>query len=134
MEGITTRVYKGVKGYWRRRRYERLTNNDVVEAKQRKRCWRIRIKKLKVKIKLRKLKVMKCSAKKLLSGIRDGYVNMMMKMANSPVIAAGGYGEGIAKFGTRPVKEYDEKLIIEIYKQLAMRSQPQSTLVSVNHI
>lgn len=45
-----------------------------------------------------------------------------MRMANSSVVAgSGGYGDGIAKFGLKPVKEYDEKMIIEIYKSLAMR-------------
>ncbi|KAI3741766.1 hypothetical protein L1987_59443 [Smallanthus sonchifolius] len=119
MEGITNRVYRGVKGYWRRRRYERLGGKSRHENRRR-RFWRIRItSKLKLKLKLKKkLKL----PKKLLIGIRNGYVNMMMRMANSPVVAGcGGYGEGIAKFGMRPAKEYDEKLVIEIYKTLAMR-------------
>ncbi|KAI3783214.1 hypothetical protein L2E82_13279 [Cichorium intybus] len=119
MEGITTRVYKGVKGYWRRRRYQRLggKTRDESGPKRRSRFWRIRITpKLKLKFKWR------CSPKKLLIGIRDGYVRMMMRMANSSVVAgSGGYGDGIAKFGLKPVKEYDEKMIIEIYKSLAMR-------------
>lgn len=121
MEGITTRVYKGVKGYWRRRRYQRLggKTSDESGPKRRSRFWRIRITpKLKLKFKFR----LRCSPKKLLIGIRDGYVRMMMRMANSSVVAgSGGYGDGIARFGMRPVKEYDEKMIMEIYKSLAMR-------------
>ncbi|KAL8236202.1 hypothetical protein R6Q59_017283 [Mikania micrantha] len=118
MEGTTTRMYQGVKGYWRRRHYERLGGRSRYESgpSQRRRFWRIRIK-LKLKLK-KKLKV-RCSPKKLLIGIRDGYVNMMMRMANSPVVAGGG-GLG-AKFGMRTLKEYDDQLIIEIYKTLAMR-------------
>ncbi|XP_076896222.1 uncharacterized protein LOC143549118 [Bidens hawaiensis] len=122
MEGITTRVYRGVKGYWRRRRYERLGGN-VSGLNRQRRSWRIRItSKLKLKVIKKKLKLRYCYPKKLLTGLRDGYVNMMMRMANSPVVAVtGGYGDGFAKFGMRPVKEYDEKWILEIYKTLAMR-------------
>ncbi|KAK9076550.1 hypothetical protein SSX86_004884 [Deinandra increscens subsp. villosa] len=120
MERITTRVFQGVKGYWRRRRYERLGGKSRGRSGgpnklRRRRFWRIRIAP-KLKLKLR------FSPKKLLIGIRDGYVNLMMRMANSPVIAGGGgYGEGISKFGTQPVKDYDEKVIIEIYKTLVAR-------------
>ncbi|KAI3800913.1 hypothetical protein L1987_29013 [Smallanthus sonchifolius] len=118
MEAITNRVYRGVKGYWRRRRYERLAGN---ENRRKRLFWRIRITS-KLKLKLKKKLKLRYSPKKLLIGIRDGYVNMMMRMANSPVVAGtGGYGEGTAKFGMRPAKEYDEKLVIEIYKTLAMR-------------
>ncbi|KAI3773180.1 hypothetical protein L6452_04384 [Arctium lappa] len=127
MEGLRTRVYRGVKRYWGRRHYERLGGKTRNESgtKQRKRFWRIRITpKLKLKLKLR------YSPRKLIVRIRDSYVNMMMKMANSPVVASsGGYGEGMARFGMRPAKEYDEKMIIEIYKSLAMR---QGQLVPID--
>ncbi|GJV50022.1 hypothetical protein Tco_1440234 [Tanacetum coccineum] len=132
MEGVSTKVYKGVKGYWRRSRYQKLGSDSV---RQKRPFWRIRLTpKIKIKLKL-KLKL-KCSPKKLLRKIRDGYVNMMLKMANSPMIAGvgaygsyGGYGDGVASFGMRPVKEYDEKMVIEIYKALAMR---QSQLVPID--
>ncbi|XP_076896223.1 uncharacterized protein LOC143549119 [Bidens hawaiensis] len=104
MERITTRVYRRVKGYWQRRRYERLGGNCSGLNRPR----RIRIK-LSKKLKLR------YSLKKLLIRLRDGYVNMMMQMA-SMVAGTGGYGDGVDKFGMRPVKEYDEKLMIEMYK------------------
>ncbi|GKC82531.1 hypothetical protein Tco_1138248 [Tanacetum coccineum] len=128
MEGVSTKVYKGVKGYWRRRRYQKLGSDSV---RQKRPFWRIRLTpKIKIKLKL------KYSPKKLLRKIRDGYVNMMLKMANSPMIAGGGaygsyggYGDGVASFGMRPVKEYDEKMVIEIYKALAMR---QSQLVPID--
>lgn len=131
MEGLRTRVYKGVKRYWGRRHYERLggKNRDESGTKRRRRFWRIRITpKLKLKLKLR------CSPRKLIVGIRDGYVRMMMRLANSPVVAgSGGYGEGISRFGMRPMKEYDEKVIIEIYKSLAMR-QGQLVPIDAPHI
>ncbi|PWA59569.1 hypothetical protein CTI12_AA263650 [Artemisia annua] len=84
MEGISTKVYKGVKGYWRRRRYQRLGSDSV---RQKRPFWR---------------------------GAYGTY---------------GGYGDGVASFGMRPVKEYDEKMVIEIYKALAMR---QSQLVPID--
>ncbi|XP_076950357.1 uncharacterized protein LOC143623307 [Bidens hawaiensis] len=134
MDGITTRVYRGVKGYWRRRRYKRLGANGSGLNRQR-RFWRIRItSKLKLKVK-RKLKLRYCSPKKLLISLRDGYVSMMMRMANSPVVAVtGGYGDGFAKFGMRPVKEYDEKLIIEIYKTLAKRQAAAATTAQLTPV
>nr|XP_043622261.1 uncharacterized protein LOC122593872 [Erigeron canadensis] len=129
MDGISSRVYKGVKGYWRRRRYQRLGRNTRDESGYRKkRFWQIKItRKLKLRLKL------KCSPKKLLIKMRDGYVRMMMRVANSPgIIGSVGYGynDRISSFGARPVKEYDEKMIIEIYKVLAMR---QAHLVPVEH-
>ncbi|KAJ0914112.1 hypothetical protein HanPSC8_Chr06g0234951 [Helianthus annuus] len=115
MTRITARVYQGVKGYWRRRRYERLG------GKSQRRFWRIRITR-KLKLKLR------FSPKKLLIRIRDAYVNMMMRMANSSLVAGtGGYGE--AKFGMKPGVKYDEKVMIELYKSLVMR---QSQLVPID--
>ncbi|KAF5801023.1 hypothetical protein HanRHA438_Chr06g0252331 [Helianthus annuus] len=115
MTRITARVYQGVKGYWRRRRYKRLG------GKSQRRFWRIRITR-KLKLKLR------FSPKKLLIRIRDAYVNMMMRMANSSLVAGtGGYGE--AKFGMKPGVKYDEKVIIELYKSLVMR---QSQLVPID--
>ncbi|KVI12524.1 uncharacterized protein LOC112507662 [Cynara cardunculus var. scolymus] len=128
MEGLRTRVYKGVKRYWGRRHYERLggKNREESGTKRRKRFWRIRI---TPKLKLR------YSPRKFIVGIRDGYMRMMMKMANSPVVAgSGGYGEGIARFGMKPVKEYDEKIIIEIYKSLAMRQAHQMVPIDAPHI
>ncbi|MFS7942324.1 hypothetical protein Hanom_Chr06g00487081 [Helianthus anomalus] len=108
-------MYQGVKGYWRRRRYERLG------GKSQRRFWRIQITR-KLKLKLR------FSPKKLLIRIRDAYVNMMMRMANSSLVAGtDGYGE--AKFGMKPGVKYDEKVIIELYKSLVMR---QSQLVPID--
>ncbi|KAL8207937.1 hypothetical protein R6Q57_007349 [Mikania cordata] len=113
MERTTTRLYKRVKGYWRRKRYERLGGKR--SGPSWRRFWRIRVtRKLKLKLKY--------TPKKLIIGLRDGYVNLMMRLANSQVVAGtGGYGEGVAKFGTRPVKEYDEKVIIDFYKTLVTR-------------
>ncbi|KAJ9543167.1 hypothetical protein OSB04_022874 [Centaurea solstitialis] len=114
MEGLTTKVYRGVKGYCRRRGYKRL--GSATEPKRRTSRWRIKITpRLKLKL--------SCSPKRWFLGLRDAYVKIMMKMANSSVVrcrtmSSGHVGEG---FGMTPNKEYDEKMIIEIYKTLAMR-------------
>ncbi|KAM0071877.1 hypothetical protein Hdeb2414_s0001g00030241 [Helianthus debilis subsp. tardiflorus] len=129
MDGITTRVYRRVKRYWRRKPYIRLGGNSTDEPglNRPRRFWRIRVTS-KLKLKLKKKLKLRCSPKKLLTGIRDGYMNMMMRMANSQVVAgSGGYGEGVAKFGMKPVKEYDDKLIMEIYKTLALRQAQLAT-------
>ncbi|KAL0389682.1 UNVERIFIED_CONTAM: hypothetical protein Scaly_0325300 [Sesamum calycinum] len=132
MEGVSATVYKGVRGYWRRKGYERLNGagrkrkTHVVElapggggSTRRRRFWRIKLTpRLKLKLKLR------FSPKKFLLGLRDAYVNMMMKIANTRVIA-GGFGgaytgSGVAEFGLRPMKEYDERMLVEIYKSIMM--------------
>ncbi|KAI3449429.1 hypothetical protein Pfo_006094 [Paulownia fortunei] len=130
MEGVSASVYKGIKGYWRRKGYERLNaggrkrKTRVVElgssadgSTRRRRFWRIKLTR-RLKLKLR------FSPKKLLLGLRDAYVNMMMKIANSRVIGSGfggGYpSDGVTGFGLRPIKEYDERTIVEIYKSIVM--------------
>uniref|UniRef100_A0A5B7C1Q9 Uncharacterized protein n=1 Tax=Davidia involucrata TaxID=16924 RepID=A0A5B7C1Q9_DAVIN len=127
MEGVSTRVYKGLRGYWKRRGYERLNGsgrrrkNRVELAavagsnsnRRRRRFWRI-----KITPKLR------FSPKKFFIGLRDAYVNMMLRLASSSMINSGGIGgaagDGIGGFGRGPLKEYDEKVIVEIYKSLVM--------------
>lgn len=134
MEGVSATVYKGIKGYWRRKGYERLNGGGrkrktrVVElasvaegSTRRRRFWRIKLTP-RLKLKLR------FSPKKFLLGLRDAYVNMMVRLANTRVIGGGGgggFGGGypgdvVTGFGMRPVKEYDERMIVEIYKSIVM--------------
>lgn len=55
-------------------------------------------------------------------------MNMMVRLANTRVIGGGGgggFGGGypgdvVTGFGMRPVKEYDERMIVEIYKSIVM--------------
>jgi hypothetical protein len=127
MEGVSTRVYKGIKGYWRRRGYSRL--NGTVRRRQnrielaagsgsnsRKRFWKIRISpRLKMK--------MRFSPRKVFAGLRDAYMKMMMSIASSGVAisSGGGYGgNAIGGFGKRPMKEYDERMLIDVYKSIIM--------------
>ncbi|KAL3827789.1 hypothetical protein ACJIZ3_016591 [Penstemon smallii] len=132
MEGVSTTVYKGFKGYWRRKGYQRINaggrkrNTRVLElastaedgSTRRRRFWRIKLTP-RLKLKLR------FSPKKFMVGLRDAYVNMMTKFANSRMLG-GGYGsggfpgDGVTGFGMRTVKEYDERMIVEIYKSIVM--------------
>ncbi|KAG9131929.1 hypothetical protein Leryth_023255 [Lithospermum erythrorhizon] len=133
MELASPNMNKGIKFYWNKRRgYEKLNTTTTTGGRRKSRLggvlntsstepptshrrrrfsWRIR------RLKFSKLRKA-CSPKKILIGLRDSYVNFMNKIANSGVIG-GGYG-GAAEngFGMRTLKEYDEKMIIEIYKSI----------------
>ncbi|KAH6754828.1 hypothetical protein C2S53_019998 [Perilla frutescens var. hirtella] len=131
MEGVSATMYRGIRGYWRRKGYERLNaagrrrKTRAVElgstaaggSERRRRFWRIKLTR-RLKLKLR------FSPKKLMLGLRDAYVNMMMKIANTRMIGSGyggGFpGDGVSGFGVRPVKEYDERMIVEIYKSIVV--------------
>ena len=124
MEGISV----GLKKYWRRsiRGYQRLHVSDrrkketvQLGGSQRRRRWRIKL--------ARKIRIPKISSpKKLVLWVRDAYVRMMLGMANSMGASAVGYG-GDAAFTAKggferapPPKEYDQKMIIHMYKSLIM--------------
>ncbi|RDX58539.1 hypothetical protein CR513_62138, partial [Mucuna pruriens] len=140
MEGITASVCKGVKEYWRRRGYRRLNGSsgrrrmnrvELGSARTGKgRFWRWRIK-FSPKIRIRKIP----SPKKMVLWVRDAYVRMMLGLANSRVMtvsaSASGFGGALsgadtsfAGFGRTPPKEYDEKMILQIYKSLLMAHGP----------
>ncbi|XVE77563.1 hypothetical protein DITRI_Ditri13aG0073400 [Diplodiscus trichospermus] len=122
MEGISATICKGLRGYyWKRKGYVKLNGSrrarrSTVElgSTRRRRFWRIRV---KVQLRI-------SSPKKFFVWLRDAYVNMMLGIANSRMINTaygGAIGDaGIAAFGKRPVKEYDEKMLVEIYKSLVM--------------
>ncbi|CAN6561615.1 unnamed protein product [Malus baccata var. baccata] len=128
MEGVSTSVCKGLRGYWRRRRgYEKLRgsgqqhkNRTELGSIRKRRVWRIRI---KIAPKLSFLRRIP-SPKNLLVWLRDAYVKLMLGFANSQVFSTGYGGSvcdyGVGSFGKGPVKEYDEKMIIEIYKSLML--------------
>lgn len=127
MEGVSASMYKGLRGYWKRRGYEKLNGSGrrrrarvELGSTRRRRFWRI-----KTIPKLRRLRP--ASPKKLLLWLRDWYVNMMLRFANSRVFTAGAAGafggatyDGIGGFGRAPSKEYDEKVIVEMYKNVVM--------------
>ncbi|XP_058742607.1 uncharacterized protein LOC131615124 [Vicia villosa] len=138
MEGITASAYRGLKEYWERKGYRRINRSghrrriNKVELgngtgqTRKARFWRWKIK-LSPKIRINRIP----SPKKLLIRARDAYVRMMMGLANSRVMtvsgSAGGFGgtmstgpTGDAGFKRAPPKEYDEKMIIQIYKSILM--------------
>lgn len=121
MEGI-------LKKYWRRsiRGYQRLHVSDrrkretlKLGSNQRRKTWQIKI---ATKIRIPKIS----SPKKIVLWVRDSYVKMMLALANSMGASATGYGGdavSTARDGFRrapPPKEYDEKMIIDMYKSLVM--------------
>ncbi|KAF3970273.1 hypothetical protein CMV_006011 [Castanea mollissima] len=126
MEGISVGVYKGLRRYWRRRGYEKLngsgrrrrTKHVELGSNRRRRFWRIKI---KPKIRLG-------SPKKFFVWLRDGYMKMMMSLANSRTFTSSGYGfatagsmyDGINGLTRGPLKEYDDKMIVELYKTMMM--------------
>lgn len=70
------------------------------------------------------------SPKKFLVWLRDAYVKLMLGFANSRVFTTTGGAvchNAPGSFGKGPLKEYDEKMIVEIYKSLML---PQGQLVA----
>ncbi|XP_010268077.1 PREDICTED: uncharacterized protein LOC104605142 [Nelumbo nucifera] len=128
MEGVSVNLLKGWKGYWKRREYERLDGSGrrrkarveltTVRLNRRKRFWRIRI-----TPKLRLIRIP--SPKKLLIRLRDAYVRMMLGFANTGVFSNGFGGGGAvgAGFARPPLKEYDEAVLVQIYKSLMAQGQ-----------
>ncbi|XP_060174683.1 uncharacterized protein LOC132605572 [Lycium barbarum] len=114
----------------RRRGYEKLNGSgrrrrNRVEY-ERRRFWKINLKpRLKLKLKLKRF-----SPKKLLLNMRDAYVNLMLKIANSRCMMSSrlsGFGGDYNGFGVRQLKEYDEKVLVDIYKSMVIA---QGQLVS----
>ncbi|KAM7275033.1 hypothetical protein ACFE04_016899 [Oxalis oulophora] len=129
MEGNSN---KGFKNYFRKKGYERLDGSSTTGRRRRynkvelgarggsggrKRFWRVKIVP-RVRVLLKR-----ASPKGFFIWLRDAYMNMMMSLANSRALSngyGGGIGNGLAAFGQRPVKEYDERMILEIYKAILM--------------
>ncbi|VFQ79361.1 unnamed protein product [Cuscuta campestris] len=105
-------------GRWKKQRGYRRINEVAGEARRSKRrFWRIPAR-FKLRLNLR------FSPKKLLIRIRDAYVKMMLRIANSPGVA-GFAGGGAPGFGARELREYDEKMLVQIYRSLLV-SQSQA--------
>ncbi|XP_004152233.1 uncharacterized protein LOC101222359 [Cucumis sativus] len=127
-DGVSEKWYQGLRRYWKRKNYKKLNGSSRRRRRlaqvelgstrnTRRRFWRI-----KISPKFRFLRKIP-SPKKLLLRLRDAYVNMMLGFANSRVFNTS-YGggaavcDGIPGFGQRLAKEYDEKMILEIYKSV----------------
>ncbi|KAL8232771.1 hypothetical protein R6Q57_002552 [Mikania cordata] len=125
MEVITTKLSNTVKCYWLSKRYNRLGTTATygglgAEESRPRRQKRRQMRRIRVAPRL-KLKLTR-SPRKLFIRIRDAYVKIMMKLANTSVVRGttmtGCNGVG---FGKTMIKECDEKIIIEILKNLAIR-------------
>ncbi|KAD6120226.1 hypothetical protein E3N88_11497 [Mikania micrantha] len=94
------------------------------QQKRQGRTWRIR---LNPRLKLKFPR----SPRKVFIRLRDAYVRIMMKLANTSVVRGrtmtGYNGDG---FGKTMVKEYEEKIIIEICKNLTIRQNHQHQISS----
>ncbi|XP_038703846.1 uncharacterized protein LOC120000049 [Tripterygium wilfordii] len=98
-------------GNGRRRRSVVLANGSG----KRRRFWRVRRPRIEI------LKLV-ASPKRFFVWLRDAYEKMMLRFAESSMVSAGSYGgsaygNGIGK---ARLKEYDEKMIVEIYKSIVM--------------
>jgi hypothetical protein len=144
--------YKGgIKAYWKRRGYYRIDATaaqrrppfptaelgggvGVAQAQPpqapppeggsgRRRCrgWRVRCGQLRRRL-LRAL-----SPRRWLVRLRDAYVSAMLRLASSPAV---GYGAGAPYCGTaafaRPaqLKEYEQKVLVEIYRSILAGGGP----------
>ncbi|XP_015946594.2 uncharacterized protein LOC107471614 [Arachis duranensis] len=127
MEGITVSVYKSFKDFQKRRRYRKLhgsgrrSKSEQLGSRRRARFWGWRVK-VAPKIRIRRVP----SPKKMLLWLRDAYVRMMLGFANSRVMTmnasatgfGGPYSVALGALGPAHPKEYDEKVIVQIYKSL----------------
>ena len=121
MEGAAS-MSGGLKRHWKRKGYERLNGSGSrrktrVElgragsgSNRRRRFWRIKI-----------TPRLRFNPRKFLRGLRDAYVNFMLRIANTRVMS-GGYGGAVdpsfGGLGRVSLKDYDEKMIVQIYKSL----------------
>ncbi|CAI0419063.1 unnamed protein product [Linum tenue] len=137
MEGVSATVYTKMKRYWKRQGYHRIDGGGASAStrirqvelggggrRRRRISWRVKIKpKLKFMDKL-------ASPKRFFIWLRDAYVRMMLGFANS----AGGAGMvgdgGVSSFGRKAVKEYDEKMILQIYKSLVLAQANRQQLAA----
>lgn len=132
MEGISATMRMGLKKFWRRKGHRwqsgsgRRKRNTVVlgATGPRRRWWRI---KMSPKI---RFSTIFSSPKKWAVWARDAYVRMMLGLANSRAMSVSASvtfygGDPTGGFGRAPpLKEYDDKMIIHMYKSL-VRAQGQ---------
>ncbi|XP_040380484.1 uncharacterized protein LOC121054537 [Oryza brachyantha] len=146
MAGAGGATYRGgIKAYWKRRGYGRL---DAASAQRRPRLptaelgngggraraaeqpggppprrglgWRVRLRHRGLGRRILRA----LSPRRLLARLRDAYVGAMLRLASSAAIAgAAPYGpSGADPFARpRPLKEYDEKALVEIYRSILAR-------------
>ncbi|KNA13037.1 hypothetical protein SOVF_119820 [Spinacia oleracea] len=144
MEGISANVYKGIRGYWKKKGYKKLNKNhqnhgradpvnpgsemdpNPVHGQGQGRRRRRRFFRVKITRRMPIWRKVVGMPKKWLTNLRDAYVKMMLNLANSGLGVGGAatgfgvsvdYGYGYGSYRSQ-LKEYDEKMIVEIYKSL----------------
>lgn len=122
--------YVRLDGSTKRRRLRRA---KLGGSRKSRRIWRFR---LFPKIKLRKW----LNPMVYLVKLRDAYVKMMLNLADSRLFSSDFMGGGFAPqyavgsgnpFGQRPLKEYDEKMLIEIYGTWLIQAEIQAAAAAV---
>ncbi|KAG4120916.1 hypothetical protein ERO13_D11G172400v2 [Gossypium hirsutum] len=118
MEFLQKSIPGTLKGYWRRRRYQRLHGGEVIKKKNVKltrigarsrRFWKIKA-----------IPKLRWRPMKLLTKLKNGYMNMMLRLAGTENQFG---GKRIPK--ARKVAlgyscyEFDQRLVYEIYKNLS---------------
>nr|ABK21989.1 unknown [Picea sitchensis] len=130
-------VYGSLKVLLQRRKYVKLDGSTqrrrlriakLGGGRKRRRIWKFKL--------VRKIKIRRwMNPMVYLVKLRDAYVKMMLNLASSRVFSTdsvgGGFGPqysvgGANPFGQRPLKEYDEKMLIEIYKTLVIQGEIQA--------
>ncbi|WVZ98151.1 hypothetical protein U9M48_043621 [Paspalum notatum var. saurae] len=129
----------GIKGYWKRRGYDRLDaarsrprvptaelgGGEAQPAGRRRRGWRVR---RRAGVLGRRL-LRALSPRRLLRRLRDGYVNAMLRLASSAAVAGYGAAAPYCTAGDpfarpRPLtSEYDQKALVEIYRAILARGE-----------
>lgn len=114
-------------------RRSRLRIAKLGGSRKRRRIWRLKL--------VRKIKIRRwMNPMVYLAKLRDAYVKMMLNLASSRVFSnefvGGGFGPqyavtGVSAFGQRPLKEYDEKMLVEIYKSLVIQGEIQAAAAAV---
>ncbi|KAJ1283531.1 hypothetical protein BS78_03G135400 [Paspalum vaginatum] len=153
------RTYKGgIKAYWKRRGYYRIDaaaaqrrpplptaelggggvahpapEDGSGSGRRRRRGWRVR---RGAQLGRRLLRAL--SPRRWLVRLRDAYVSAMLRLASSPAVGCGAgapYCAATATHGVafaRPaqLKEYDEKVLVEIYRSILARGGPLPVAVA----
>lgn len=115
MRGILGKIMEVVRRYWKRRGYLKLQSSHRLRFD-----WR------RSRLSWPMLNFLKnisrsVSLKKWLVRLRDAYVDMMLGWSSTPAFATGTMADaGISAFGRAPLKEYDQKVIVELYRSLLL--------------
>ncbi|KAK9733755.1 hypothetical protein RND81_04G090100 [Saponaria officinalis] len=140
MEKLSINLWKGLKKYCNKNGYVRLNINEkptqtrtrardlrsqerrgstALQGRQRRRFWRV-----KLNPRTRVLSRVG-SPKRWITRVRDAYVNMMINISKTGLVTGGcgqlgttvEYGD---VFGEGRIREYDEKMIQQVYKNVVV--------------